>query len=184
MAYLSEMVSFIHPRSSRDHGIIRASSRGQAVVEFALVLPVFLMLTLGVIDMARVFTSYISLTNGVSSAAIYAGQGGYLKWCATGGTVPCPAGAPATAKIANPDNIAYQVQVESEGMNKPAVVLASPVCTRTGTATTENCTSTGAGAYDHVTIAATYDVTLLTPLMNTLMGGPVRLSAATTAVIQ
>ena len=51
-------------------------------MEFALILPVFLLLTLGVVDMARVFTSYIALTNGVANAAIYAGQGtNYLKWC-------------------------------------------------------------------------------------------------------
>src|SRR5215213_5210089 len=178
------MVSLIHLRFFRHRAVIGAWCRGQALVEFALVLPVFLMLTLGVIDMARVFTSYIALTNGVSSAAIYAGQGGYLKWCATGGTILCPAGAPATVKIGNPDNIAYQIQVESEGMNKPAILLASPVCTFTGTTTTATCTSTGSSVYDHVSVAATYDVTLLTPLMSTLMGGPVHLSATTTAVIQ
>ena len=186
VAYFSGMLSRTHlPISfisnSRNR---RATFRGQAVVEFALVLPVFLMLTLGVVDMARVFTSYISLTNGVSSGAIYAAQGGYLKWCATGGIIACPAGAPATVKIANPDNIAYQIQVDSVGMNQAGIAFASPTCNLTGTATTQTCTATGAGVYDRVTVTATYDMTLLTPLMTVLMGGPVHLTAATTAVIQ
>ena len=153
-------------------------------MEFALILPVFLLLTLGVVDMARVFTSYIALTNGVSSGAIYAGQGGFLKWCATGANIPCPAGTPGTQKIADPDNIAYQIDVEATGLTKSAIVMAAPSCTLTGTSTTQACTSTAAGFYSQVMVSATYDVTLITPLMTTLMGGPVHMTASTTAVIQ
>ena len=103
----------------------RARSRGQAVVEFALILPVFLLLTLGVVDMARLFTSYISLTNGVSSAAIYAGSGSYLAWCASGAAIPCPAGTAAANKVADPANIAYQIQIDSTGLNPAQIVMAS-----------------------------------------------------------
>jgi Flp pilus assembly protein TadG len=178
------MTRFIDSRLAIGRRRRRQVSRGQAVVEFALILPVFLLLTLGVVDMARVFTSYIALTNGVSSGAIYAGQGGFLKWCATGGSVPCPTGTPATQKIADPDNIAYQINVEASGLTKSAIVMAAPSCTKTGTTITESCTTTSAGAYSQVRISATYDVTLITPLMTTLMGGPVHMTASTTAVIQ
>jgi hypothetical protein len=142
------------------------------------------MLTLGVVDMARVFSTYISLTNGVSSGAIYAGQGGFLKWCATGGSVSCPAGTATTQKNADPDNIAYQIQVEGTGLTLSAITMSTPLCTVTGTTTTTTCTSTAPNAYSHVRIVAAYDVALLTPLMTTLMGGPVHLTASTTAVIQ
>jgi Flp pilus assembly protein TadG len=169
------------PRRWR-HGSGR--SPGQAIVEFALILPVFLLLTLGVVDMARVFTTYIALTNGVSSSAIYAGQGGFLKWCATGGAVPCPAGTAAAQKITDPDNIAYQIHVEAGGLTESAIALSSPSCTITGTTTTENCTSTAPSAYSDVKIVAAYNVSLITPLMSTLMGGPIHLTASTTAVIQ
>lgn len=52
------------------------SSKGQAVVEFALVLPIFLMLIFGVIEMSRVGYSYVTLNNAVRSGARIASLGG------------------------------------------------------------------------------------------------------------
>ena len=158
--------------------------RGQAVVEFALVLPVFLLLTLGVVDLARVFTANIALTNGVSNAAIYAAQGAYLKWC-TGSLlvtdVACPPGPPVPpAHGPNPDNIAYQIQREAErddpGRHRPG---DAPVHARGGAP--QDCLNTTPGVYTKVKIVATYDMTLVTPLMSALIG-TVHMTAATTAV--
>ena len=96
------------------------------MVEFALILPVFLLMTVGVVDMARIFTSYIALTNGVASAALYAAQGSnYLNWCASGGAVACPAGTPAVRQIADPANIAYQIKVEATGLKVSSITMAS-----------------------------------------------------------
>jgi len=158
-------------------------SRGQAVVEFAVILPVFLLITLGVVDMARVFTAYIALTNGVSNAAIYAGQGGYLnKWCSPSpqavGDLPCPAPGHTST---NPDNIAYQIKVEATGLNSQAIVMQAPVCTLIASGTVVDCTSIDP---KNVRIVASYNIDLITPLMTTLMGGPVHMTAATTAAIQ
>jgi Flp pilus assembly protein TadG len=49
----------------------RASGRrcAQALVEFALVLPLFLLLLLGVIDFSRLLFTYISLANGARELA-------------------------------------------------------------------------------------------------------------------
>src|SRR5438270_4660530 len=49
----------------------RASRRwsAQALVEFALVLPLFLLLVLGLIDFSRLLFTYISLTNGARELA-------------------------------------------------------------------------------------------------------------------
>ncbi len=52
-----------------------ARSRGQALTEFALILPVFLLMTLGVVDFSRLFTSYITLINGVREGVLYAAEG-------------------------------------------------------------------------------------------------------------
>ena len=59
-------------------------SRGQTLVEFALILPVFLVLTLGVVDGARVFTAYIAIKQGRPGEAkhvipIVLGVDHYLK---------------------------------------------------------------------------------------------------------
>ncbi len=157
--------------------------RGQAVVEFALILPLFLMLTMGVVDLARVFTSNIALTNGVSNAAIYAAQGAYLKWCTGSGLatdVACPPGPPVPpAHGPNPDNIAYQIQREASGMTLSAIVLETPQCTPV-VGLPEDCLNTTPGFYTKVRIVATYQMTLITPLMSALIG-TVHMTAATTA---
>lgn len=151
------------------------------MVEFALVLPVFLLLTLGVVDFARVFASYVSLTNGVSNAAIFAGQGGYGDWCSgVAGDVPCPPNPPTP--IPNPNNIAYQIQVESTGLTVSDIQMTAPQCTPIAGPPDVDCAP--GGTYSQVRIAASYDVALLTPFMTALMGGPVQVAAATTAVIQ
>ncbi len=46
-----------------------ARARGQSMVEFALVLPVFLFMTVGVIDLGRTFYFHNQLVNGVREGA-------------------------------------------------------------------------------------------------------------------
>jgi len=52
------------------------SSKGQAVVEFALVLPLFLLLVFGTIELSRVGYSYVTLNNAVRSGTRIASLGG------------------------------------------------------------------------------------------------------------
>ena len=48
------------------------SQRGQSLVEFGLILPVLLILTLGAIDFGRVYFTYVSVTNAARNGADYA----------------------------------------------------------------------------------------------------------------
>src|SRR5438270_2014630 len=62
------------PLSRHHHRLFKAgnhrlSERGQSMVEFALVLPMLLVLLLGVADFARVFTSAIALEATTRDAA-------------------------------------------------------------------------------------------------------------------
>lgn len=54
--------------------LIKSTVKGQGLVEFALILPILLMLTLGIIDMARVLTTYAqassALRDGLRQAEI------------------------------------------------------------------------------------------------------------------
>src|SRR5262245_51647344 len=50
----------------------RRSRRGQSVVEFALILPVFVFLLLMAIDFGRLFFSYVQVTNAAREGAAYA----------------------------------------------------------------------------------------------------------------
>lgn len=51
-------------------------SSGQALVEFALVLPIFILLTFGVIEISKIGYSYVTLNNAIRSAARVASVGG------------------------------------------------------------------------------------------------------------
>jgi Flp pilus assembly protein TadG len=53
----------------------RIGSRGQALVELTLVVPLLLLLTIGVLDGARLFTTHISLLGGVREAVMFASSG-------------------------------------------------------------------------------------------------------------
>ncbi|KUO66577.1 MAG: pilus assembly protein TadE [Gracilibacter sp. BRH_c7a] len=52
------------------------SSSGQALVEFALVLPLFLLLIFAVVEISHVGYSYVTLNNAVRSGARVASLGG------------------------------------------------------------------------------------------------------------
>jgi Flp pilus assembly protein TadG len=45
--------------------------RGQSIVEFALMLPMLLLMTVGVVDFARAFGDHLALVNGVREGALY-----------------------------------------------------------------------------------------------------------------
>ena len=49
--------------------------RGQSLVEFALVLPVLMILVLGTLDFGRVYFAYVSVTNAARNGADFAAGG-------------------------------------------------------------------------------------------------------------
>jgi Flp pilus assembly protein TadG len=72
----------------------RASSRGQSLVELALIAPVFLLLLLTAIDLGRLLYSQITITNAAKEAALVASQGGTWQAnaaCSDTNTVMCGA---------------------------------------------------------------------------------------------
>ena len=158
----------------------REGSRGQTLVEFALILPVFLLLTLGVVDGARIFTAYIAITNGAREGALYAASGtNYDKWCSTTATVACPTGYGAGNQSTDPDNIAFRVQQETQGLTQASITLDPPTCAdSSGTAVT--CGASAA----RVTVKVRYQMTLFVPVVGMLLGNPVLMDATTSAMIQ
>ncbi|HET8785699.1 MAG TPA: TadE family protein, partial [Candidatus Limnocylindrales bacterium] len=53
----------------------RRRSRGQSLVELALIAPVFLILLLTAIDLGRLMYSQITITNAAKEGALVASQG-------------------------------------------------------------------------------------------------------------
>jgi len=149
------------------------------MVEFALILPVFLMLTLGVVDGARIFSAYIALTNASREGALYASANtSYLNWCtATAPRVACPTGYTSANQQTDPNNIAARVADEMAGVpgvDFSNVTLSAPACDN-GTC---NASSTKVG------VTVQYSMTLFMPLVGAILGSPVRMSATTWATIQ
>jgi hypothetical protein len=133
------------------------------------------MVTIGIVDFTRAFNAQIALRDGVREAAIYAGQASnFVKWCAPagGGALPCPTGATLANESADPDNIAFQL--EATALDVAGLVLETPVCS----ADPNPCVR---GSI--VTITATYELPLLTPVFSDLFGGSIELSASTTSTV-
>jgi hypothetical protein len=173
---------------------------GQSLVEFAILLPVLLVLTVGIVDAARVFASWVSLTGGVREAALYASIGdNATHWCmeparAPAGSIACPPGT-VGAPVAGiecgfvsgtsgnwcdgPNNIAFRLRLEVEGLDPARIALATPVCENDAQAGVA-CASDDAA---FVTVTATYAMDLATPILGSVLGGTIPMTASATAPI-
>lgn len=165
----------------------RARARGQALLEFALLLPVLLLLTLGVIDGARVFTAFVAVTNASREAALFASRAGYLAWCRDPAdlaqkapepaiSVTCPSGTTPPNYFSDPDNVAYHVAAEAYGLQIPDITVDAPLCDGTP------C-STASATAQNVTVTVRYRIALVTPFLGGIWGDPVVVTASTTARI-
>src|SRR5438128_11094346 len=89
----------------------RATRRGQALVEFTLILPVLLLVVLGVVDVGRVFSSYEATANAAREGARYCAlkqttpstlaeriSGGTGELGPMSGVTVTPSASPAVAK--------------------------------------------------------------------------------------
>jgi Flp pilus assembly protein TadG len=158
------MRSILHsPRSAfRRH--LDSRTRGQSLVEFALILPLFLVFVAACLDLGRVFYANISLNNAAREGAMQAAAD-HATFVQDG---PCD---PVN------NNIVCRVQIESKGS---AVTIASTDITRT-------CSIAGcpraAGSTTTVTVRGTFQ--LVTPLLSVVFGGQtLHLTSSATAQIE
>lgn len=135
---------------------MRRSEGGQAVVEFALTLPVLLLLLIGLVDMGRGFQAYASLGNAVREAAREAavhGADATVKWGPT----------------ANDANVVAAVRKRISGVRTQDVAVTSQW-------------PSGNAAGEEVVVGATY---AFRPIALALLGGwSVTMSASTRAMIR
>jgi len=128
-------------------------SKGQALVEFALIVPVLLILLLITIDFGRAFMSYVTLTNATRVAANF----GSLDPSAFTGTPPSTA---AYDVVVGRETAGLNCNLQDSGGN------LLPIPTITG------------GLGGKSVVKMTCDFLFITPLLTSFFGGPLPISAS------
>jgi len=130
-------------------------SQGQALVEFALVLPAMILILLAAIDFGRVFFTYIQVHNAAREAAF-------------------AASADPTDLAAIQARAVAEINVQGQG-GEGALTVGAPSCATAATPPVPTtCPSAGftspPGAGLQVTVAVSRQFTFLTPIIGDLFG--------------
>jgi PKD repeat protein len=141
----------------------RQKSRGQSLVEFALVLPVFLVFLAAALDLGRVFYANISLNNAAREGAFEAAKH------------PQAFGAGQSCDASDAGRVVCRVKFESASS---AITIADGDISST-------CSSAcNAASGSTVTVKVKGNFQLVTPILSAIFGGQtVKLNSASTAQI-
>jgi PKD repeat protein len=133
-----------------------ARSGGQSVVEFALIIPVFLVLAATAIDLGRIYYSQITVNDAAREGALEAARnpGSYI------------ANTDCTAANKNVNEVMCRTLNEARG----GFVTVSPTDV-IRTCSTGTCPPAAPAFGDTVSIKVTGHFTLVTPLLGTFFGG-------------
>lgn len=149
--------------------LLRRWRRGQSLVEFAIVLPVLLLLVAGAIDLGRAYFGAINLENAVKEGAFY---GARDPECASDAVVGCT----------DPATVRARVETELDGI-APSSFLAK--CFAPGTTV-----FTGAGKAladcedgDLYYVRAQIPFSLITPILSNIVGSTITLTSDASAVV-
>jgi Flp pilus assembly protein TadG len=168
-------------------------SGGQSLVEFALLLPVLLLLLLGLFDLGRVVYAQHTITQDSREAA----RAGIVPQVAIGGACPTAASAVAYAQCQY-DFIRQAAQKMSPGVDLKAANITgdatqgcAAAATAAGTTGVDDLTSTatcfypvGVKAGRKVIVNISVDVPLLTPIIGQIVGGFIKVSAQSVSYVQ
>jgi Flp pilus assembly protein TadG len=145
----------------------RPTTRGQSMVEFALILPLLALLLVLTIDVGRVFFGWVAVTNatriGANEAAKNPGP-----W-ADGGTDQ----RYYDRIIADLEAINCDADTNGDGVVDGSDLPSPTFSNRVDTADPHEFG-------DHVEVALTCDFSLITPLANALLGGGITVGAEST----
>jgi Flp pilus assembly protein TadG len=138
----------------------RTEPRGQGLVEFALVLPIVVLLALALFDAGRLVIDFVTLTNasrvGARVAMVNQSNDGS---CTTVRTFKCAVASHAVA-----------LDIAASSVDDVGISVAGVAADPTECAARGNC---------DVTVTVEHDFAMITPLIGSLIG-PVTLSSSTT----
>jgi Flp pilus assembly protein TadG len=131
--------------------IIKRGENGQAMVEFALILPILILILCGIIDFGWIFGNQVVLSNATRESARYMAMN-----------------YDSTATLAANKAVAVDVL---DDLVPPAVIPADMTVTFSAVVGTDSTS---------ITVGATYPLKVLTPLVGVILGNTFTISASTT----
>ena len=147
--------------AGRRHAPDRPPSRGQALVEFALIAPVFLLLLVIALDFGRLFFTWIQVNNAAREAA----QAG--------------AYAPTDAVLMTSRANAEKNAQAQTGEN--SITVSATCANPAGTTIACAAASGGSGAGNTITVHVHEPFTFFTPIVGAVVGNTLNLDASATA---
>jgi Flp pilus assembly protein TadG len=155
-------------------------SGGQAVLEFALIVPVMLLMLLLAVDFGRVFFSYVQVTNAAREAANYAAAH----------AVDYQSGTFTYTQFHDGSiNAALQeANVQTQAGATAPMAISSPTCftpqpTMVSCADAPETPTTASGTGAVVSVTVTQPFTFFMPIIGDFFGGTLNLSATATATV-
>lgn len=142
---------------------LRPRSRGQALVEFALILPVFLLLLVIAIDFGRLFFTYIQINNAAREAA---SAGSYA-----------PSNSAAIASRAGAEKNSQAQRGEN------AITISTSCANASGATIACSAAAGGTGAGNTITVSLREPFTFLTPLISAVVGNNLQMTASASSMV-
>lgn len=139
--------------------------RGIALVEFAIVLPLLVIITLGTIDFGRAYLLWNQVKNAAREGAAYA-------QLHPGEQAVSPFGC------ADPDNVRWHVRKEAGSASAGFGITVTPAASGIGCSPSSPPVSSG----DPITVTVTSPFTVLTPLLREITGNPTVRASVTVRV--
>ena len=140
----------------------RRRPRGQALVEFALVVPVLMLILLITVDFGRLFFTYIQINNAAREGAAY------------GSVNPTSTGIVTAA----------QKEIDAQAQRGESSLSVSSTCAdSTGSALACASAPGGSGRGSTITVAVSENFNFLAPLINGAFGNNFKVGASATAAV-
>ena len=133
-------------------------SKGQSLVEFAIMIPVLLLIFGGALDLGRLFYAHVAIENAAKEGALYGAND--------------PACDTAKDECASPNNVRWHVENESVGIPDVGISISC------SSGSVNDCE---ADDFYQVTVTSTF--TMVTPILAPLLGNPLQLTSTATSLV-
>lgn len=143
---------------------LRPRSRGQALVELALILPVLLVMVAGAIDVGRLFFAYVTIEDAAKEGALYGASNPTCDVSKAG----CP----------DPSNVTYHLTQDLSGLSGVTSTIQCFDATTGSPVSVDSCAED-----DTYRVTLSYPFTPITPLASNLVGGTLNITTAESAVV-